>query len=51
MEKEKTILRVEELNSQESINSPVAAVRQIERITDSLFSTWTYENSLLCKKK
>lgn len=49
MEKEKTILRVEELNSQDMINSPVRAVRQIERITDSLFSTWTYENSLLCK--
>lgn len=47
MAKEKNILRVEELNSQDMTNSPVTAVRLIERITDSLFGTWIHENSLL----
>lgn len=43
MAKEKNILRVEELNSQDLINFPVKAVNLIERIVDSLF------DSLVCE--
>lgn len=47
MAKEKNILRVKELNSQDLINFPVKAVNLIEKIINSLFSSLIYEYSLV----
>ena len=49
MAKEKNILRVKELNSQDLINFPVKAVNLIERIVDSLFGSLIHEYSLVCE--
>src|SRR5699024_11126583 len=43
MAKEKNILRVKELNSQDLINFPVKAVNLIERIFDSFFAFLVHE--------
>src|SRR5699024_5532928 len=43
MTKEKNILRVKELNSQDILESPVRAVRIIEGIFDSFFSFLVHE--------
>lgn len=47
MAKEKNILRVEELNSQDLINSPIKAIFLIEKLFNSLFSSLIHENSLV----
>ena len=51
MAKEKNILRVKELNSQDILESPVRAIRIIEGIFDSFFSFLTYEKDKATSKE